>query len=265
MGGLGVPRAPALPTGAMGVQQPARPPRDFTPKKHDVKEKDIPVWTWLGEATKLWRLIFDDSRKEKNSLIQQWLENNKYHKCAFLGRCLTYPHFQLGIDEKIKDAKHAYKTCTGSKDEQRALKAAYDKVVFVGAQQKEYLERYCGNDERDQEAPGLGICKKQGIHLYKKQVRGEIDLLEDNAPDFAEMLVIWCEPTVQGLKDAVVYAALKDHKAPKEPLKHLTDRVNLRWKVKGKFEALTTDAQAKKLWTSSNPGEVVASGIGKEA
>lgn len=231
---------------------------------------DIPVWTWLGESAKLWRLIFDDSRKEKNSLVQQWLENNKYEKCAFLGRCLSYPHVQLEIETKIAVARKEFNSFSGRADEKRRLKAAYQKISAEGAKQMEYLQTQCGNDERDSEARGLGICKKQYVKLHMKKVKGEVHILdgEMDSGDFDDLLVIWCEPTLQGLKEAVVYAAHKEKKLSRtkrniqeDVFKALTDLVLLRVKVKEKFEEMTKDDQAKKLWTSAKADEVVASGL----
>merc|ERR1712061_299611 len=84
----------------MGVE------RSFKPTELP-EGKEITVWRWLEKGVKLWRVIFDDSRKERGSLMQKWDDAKpKYQKCAYLTRCYQYPETMLSLEaEKDADKK----------------------------------------------------------------------------------------------------------------------------------------------------------------
>lgn len=247
---MGVPAAPGR----------ARPTRDFKPKKWEIAIQDISVWAWVERVVELWRLIFDESRQKGGSLFAQWLDNSKYQKCAFISKCLGFPKKMRGFEQ---DRVQAWEIYNEEKKKGSAARAAArqvkDKIETKVASQKEYLKNTCGNDERDQDAPGVGLCKK----LTVSWIEGEVDPAQfidnDAPPGLLNDRVIWCDPSPSGLRSAIAYALTAAGVGGFESTTN-DDVVSVQRINEGSLVLLDTDKTAKALWVSpdSKIGAIVA-------
>lgn len=176
--------------------------RDFTPtlEKPDTKltaDTKISVWRWLHQAVKLWRALFDESRKERGSLSTRWHDSEpNYVKCALMSRCLLYPKVMQALE---RDRKDDNKTKAAKQDELTNKCTAWCREVPVRVE--------------DCTSPSTTVAKT-GCSKPVDSNTSSVELNKRLSPD--TVTALWCDPSKDGFGSAVLYAARKAAK-PRQP------------------------------------------------
>lgn len=169
--------------------------RDFTPtlEKPDTKltaDTKISVWRWLHQAVKLWRALFDESRKERGSLSTRWHDSEpNYVKCALMSRCLQYPRVMQVL---ARDQKDDNKTKTAKQDELTNKCTAWCREVPVRVE--------------DCTSPSTTVANT-GCSKPVDSNTSSVELNKRLSPD--TVTALWCDPSKDGFYSAVHYAAQK--------------------------------------------------------